>query len=76
LAIEIAPRIVVDATIRFGKPVIKGTRVPAYLVVAKLGSGMPIEEVAAEYGIEIADIHAVLAYAATVLESEEIRAIH
>ena len=33
---EIAPRIVVDEQVRFGKPVIEGTRVPVDLVVGKL----------------------------------------
>jgi uncharacterized protein (DUF433 family) len=32
---EIAPKIVVDEKIRFGKPVIKGTRVPVYLILGK-----------------------------------------
>jgi len=33
---EIAPRIVVDEKVRFGKPVIAGTRVPVDLVVGKV----------------------------------------
>ncbi|MCX5636891.1 MAG: DUF433 domain-containing protein [Planctomycetota bacterium] len=37
---EIAPRITVDEKIRFGKPVIKGTRVPVDLVLGKLAGGM------------------------------------
>lgn len=61
---EIAPRIVVDANIRFGKPVIQGTRVPVDLIVAKLAGGMTIEEVAEEYAIAIADVRAALLYAA------------
>ncbi len=32
MALEIAPNIVVDPEIRFGKPIIKGTRVPVELV--------------------------------------------
>lgn len=36
---EIAPRIVVDERVRFGKPVIKGTRVLVELVVGKLAGG-------------------------------------
>ena len=37
---EIAPRITVDEKIRFGKPVIKGTRVPIDLILGKLAGGM------------------------------------
>lgn len=64
MAIEIAPQIVVDAHVRFGKPVIKGTRVPVHIIVAKLGGGMLPEEVANEYGLTIEDVKAALAYAA------------
>jgi len=42
---EISPGIVADRGVRFGKPVIKGTRVPVDLVVGKLAGGMTIEEV-------------------------------
>jgi uncharacterized protein (DUF433 family) len=40
---EIAPRISVDERIRFGKPVITGTRVPVDLVLGKLAGGMTYE---------------------------------
>jgi uncharacterized protein (DUF433 family) len=35
-----APRITADGRVRFGKPVIEGTRVPVDLVLAKLAAGM------------------------------------
>jgi uncharacterized protein (DUF433 family) len=72
---EIGPRISVDKDIRFGKPVITGTRVPVDLILGKLASGMQYEEVMAEYDIEREDILAVLAYAAKTLSDEEIRAV-
>lgn len=72
---EIAPRIVVDPQIRFGKPVIKGTRVPVELVVGKLAGGMTKEAVMNEYDLTNEDILAALSYAAQVLAEEEIRAI-
>ena len=46
---EIAPRIVVDSAVRFGKPVIRGTRVPVAIVVAKLAGGMSIDELMHHY---------------------------
>ena len=46
---EMAPRIVVDEKVAFGKPVIKGTCVPAALVVGQLAGGMTYEEVMKEY---------------------------
>jgi uncharacterized protein (DUF433 family) len=71
---EIAPRIEVDAHVRFGKPVIQGTRVPVHLVIAKLAGGMKPEEIAEEYQIMQEDIQAALSYAAQVLASYELRA--
>ena len=72
---EIAPRISVDEKIRFGKPVISGTRVPADLIIGKLAGGMTYEEVMAEYEITHEDILAVLDYAAKTLSGEEIKAV-
>ena len=72
---EIAPRIVVDEEVRFGKPVIKGTRVPVELVVGKLAGGMTFEEVMREYDLTKKDILAALDYAAKVLAQEEIRVV-
>ena len=42
---EISPRISVNEKVRFGKPVITGTRVPVDLVLGKLAGGMTYEEV-------------------------------
>lgn len=75
MAVEIAPRIVVDPNIRFGKPVIQGTRVPVELVIAKLSGGMTAEEVAKEYEITREDILAALTYAARILALEEVQVI-
>lgn len=72
---EIAPRISVEEKIRFGKPVIMGTRVPVDLVFGKLAGGMAYEEVVAEYEITREDILAVLDYAAKTLSNEKIRAV-
>lgn len=72
---EIAPRINVDEKIRFGKPVISGTRIPVDLIIGKLAGGMTYEEVVAEYEITREDILAVLDYAAKTLSSEQIKAV-
>jgi uncharacterized protein (DUF433 family) len=73
--IEIAPRIVVDEAIRFGKPVIKGTRVSVETIVGKLAGGMSHEKVAEEFGITSADVLGALAYAAKAVADERIRAV-
>jgi len=73
MAVQIAPRVVVDPAVRFGKPVIQGTRVPVELVIAKLAGGMKGEEIVEEYAITQEDIQAALSYAASMLSAEEVR---
>ncbi len=72
---ELAERITIDEKVRFGKPVIKGTRVPVDLILGKLAGGMTYEEVMGEYDLTRQDILAALDYAAKRLASEEIRAV-
>lgn len=72
---EIAPRIVVNERVRFGRPVIKGTRVPVDLIVTKLAGGRIYEEVMTEHDLTKEDILAALNYAAKHLSDEEVKAI-
>lgn len=72
---EIAPRIVVDERVAFGKPVVKGTRVPVELVIGQLAGGMTYEEVMQAYELTKEDILAVLDYAAKTVAQEEIKVI-
>ncbi len=71
---EIAPGIVVDEKTRFGKPLIKDTRVPIDLVIGKLAGGMTYEEVMTEYDLTREQILTALKYASAHLADEEIRA--
>ena len=64
--------ITVDPAVRFGKPVIKGTRVPVDTVVARVASGMNIQEIEEEYGITEKDVYNALNYAARRLAEEQI----
>jgi uncharacterized protein (DUF433 family) len=70
--IELASGITVDASVRFGKPVIRGTRVPVDTVVARVAAGMAIKKVAEEYGITEKDIYNALQYAALRLAEEQV----
>ena len=57
--------IIIDPTIRFGKPTIKGTRISVYDVLSLFASGMSLQEIIddlPELGVE--EINAVFAYAA------------
>ena len=72
---EIANRIIADEKIRFGKPVIKGSRVPVDMIIGKLAGGMTYDEVMSEYEQTKEEILAALDYAAKHLADEEVRAI-
>ena len=70
---DLLERIAVDPKVMVGKPVIRGTRIPVALVLKMLGQGISIQEVLREYPrLARADIEAALAYAARVLENEDV----
>ncbi len=72
---EIAPRITIDEAVKFGKPVIKGTRIPVDMVLGKLGGGMSFEEMEREYGLAREDILAAISYAASRISEERYLAL-
>jgi uncharacterized protein (DUF433 family) len=64
---ELLERIVVDPEVMVGKPVIKGTRVPVYLILELLAQGLTVEEILNDYPhLTRDDVAAVLLYAAKV----------
>lgn len=66
-------RITMDPKVMVGKPVIRGTRVPVALILKMLGQGISVEEILQEYPrLEEEDIWAAVAYAAHVVEHEEV----
>lgn len=70
---ELRERITVDPDVMVGKPVIAGTRVPVALILRMLGQGIPDERILEEYPqLEAEDIQAAAAYAARVVDREEI----
>ncbi|HIE13232.1 MAG TPA: DUF433 domain-containing protein [Desulfotomaculum sp.] len=72
---EISPGITIDPEIRSGKPVVKGTRVPADILVGKLAGGATYEELMREYDLTQEQIFAALRYAASILGEERVKAI-
>lgn len=46
---EVMDRVVIDPEVLVGKPVIKGTRIPIYLILEFLGCGLTEKEVLKEY---------------------------
>ena len=60
---ELLDRIVIDPQVAFGKPVIRGTRIWAGLILGLLADGMTHQEVLAEYPhLTEDDLRACLAY--------------
>jgi len=64
--------IIVDEKVRFGKPIIKGTRITVDEVLGALAGGMAHEEIEKEYGIDNAGILAALKYAAEIVSEEQV----
>ncbi|HVT13889.1 MAG TPA: DUF433 domain-containing protein [Fimbriimonadaceae bacterium] len=64
-AVDYAAHIVVDRDIRFGKPVIKGTRIAVSDILSYMAAGDAEADILAEFPqITVDDIRACLAYAA------------
>lgn len=67
---EIFPHITIQPDVRFGKPVIQGTRTPVDLIVGKLAGGMALDEVMREYDLAPEQVRAALGYAAELVAGE------
>ena len=59
-----------DDSVRFGKPVVRGTRVTVEEVVGAVASGQTLEDVASEFNLEEAAVSAALRYAAQAASNE------
>jgi len=68
---DLLERIVVDPKVMVGKPVVKGTRIPVYLILELLAAGLSVDDVLGEYPeLTREDIQAALEYASKVLQHE------
>jgi uncharacterized protein (DUF433 family) len=66
-------RIVFDSAAHFGRPVIRGTRLPVTIVVGSLAGGMSFAEIEREYDITADDIRAALRF---VMELTQQQSFH
>lgn len=60
---ELSPWVEIDPTIRFGKPIVRGTRVAIHTIAANLETGSPTE-VADWYGLRVEQVEGVRDYLA------------
>jgi len=59
-----------DPQVCFGKPVIKGTRIPVYILVGMLAEGIEVKEIAEDYEISEEEVRAAALYALDLLFGE------
>ncbi|WBQ09372.1 DUF433 domain-containing protein [Hyphomonadaceae bacterium ML37] len=72
---EAHPRISADPAIMVGKPCIKGTRMPVYLIVREVAKGRTEPEILDSYpSLSPGDVAAALAFAADVMAGDVLSA--
>lgn len=66
-------RITTDPDVMFGKPVVKGTRVPVEHILRKLGAGQSVAAILEDHPhLEEADVYAAVRFAADYMAQEEV----
>jgi uncharacterized protein (DUF433 family) len=67
-------RIVSNPQILGGKPCVKGTRIPVYMVLELIEAGIPFHEIRTKYYPQLSDedIRACIAYARQIVQNEEV----
>jgi uncharacterized protein (DUF433 family) len=61
-------RINIDPGVQSGVPVVKGRRVPLYVLVGHIAGGDTAERVAEAYQVNVDDVRAALAFASYLLD--------
>lgn len=64
-------KIIVNPKIRFGKPIIEGTRITVEEVLGALAGGMEFSEIEKEYGLTKKQILSAVRYVAGWIKGEE-----
>ena len=67
--------VVINDKVRFGKPIIKGTRITVDEILGALAGGMTHEEIKIEYGINNEGVLAALKYAAEIVSEEQVELV-
>ena len=66
-------RITIDADVMFGKPCVKGTRIPVERLLRKLGSGLSVADILHDHPpLSEADVYAAVEFAADYIAQEDI----
>jgi uncharacterized protein (DUF433 family) len=71
--VKLPDRIVLDAGVLSGKPVVKGTRLSVEFIIDLLAKGWVEKEILSNYpGLQREDIQACLNFASAVLQAEKV----
>lgn len=66
-------RITIDPDVMFGKPVIKGTRIPVEHILRKLGGGQSVASILEDHPhLTEADVYAAVRFAADYMADEAV----
>ncbi len=70
---QVMEGVTINPDVLAGKPVIKGTRIPVYLILQLLENGKTIQEIVSDYPrLSVQDVKNAIRYAELVLKREEI----
>ncbi len=74
MATTTTARITRNPEVLFGKPTIRGTRIPVYLIVELVEVGYTAEEIIDDYpDLSVVDVEAAVEYQADIVRRTEIR---
>jgi uncharacterized protein (DUF433 family) len=67
-------RITINADIHFGKPIVKGTRIPVQNVLELVAEGIPFDRIIQDYypDLKHEDIQACIQYAINIISVEDL----
>ena len=72
MASKLIDKIIVDPEVMGGKPVVKGTRIPIYIIIQMVRDGLTFDKIIEEYPkLDVTDIQAALDYALHSISDEE-----
>jgi uncharacterized protein (DUF433 family) len=73
---ELLQRIEIDPNIAFGKPVVRGTRIPVWLILDLLEIGQQPQEIVGDYpGLTVEDVEAARLYGEVDQSHRQVRAL-
>ena len=73
--IELSPGVIKDGRIRFGKPIVQGTRIDVAMILSHLSAGDSVADLVAGYNLTPQGVRAALGYAHKVVARERVSSL-